>query len=182
MGERSGMDIARNVRQLHLEAILIFVTNYPQFSLEGYEVRAFRYLLKRDLEQKLPTCFQQALAEILHTDEVLRFSVSGETYMVPYKNIIYLESRRRIIYLHTQKPERVRDHFYATIEKMTKELEAFGFLRVQKSYLVNMAYINKLNYDWVLLDNGEELPVSQKHYAEIKARYLEWKSKQWRDF
>ena len=96
MGERSGMDIARNVRQLRSEAILIFVTNYPQFSLEGYEVRAFRYLLKRDLEQKLPTCFQQALAEILHTDEVLRFSVSGETYMVPYKNIIYLESRRRI--------------------------------------------------------------------------------------
>lgn len=182
MGERSGMDIARNVRQLHSEAILIFVTNYPQFSLEGYEVRAFRYLLKRDLEQKLPTCFQQALAEILHTDEVLRFSVSGETYMVPYKNIIYLESRRRIIYLHTQKPERVRDYFYATIEKMTKELEAFGFLRVQKSYLVNMAYIHKLNYDRVLLNNGEELPVSQKHYAEIKARYLEWKSKQWRDF
>ena len=65
---------------------------------------------------------------------------------------------------------------------MTKELEAFGFLRVQKSYLVNMAYINKLNYDRVLLNNGEELPVSQKHYAEFKARYLEWKSKQWRDF
>lgn len=44
MPERSGMDIARRVRELHLDAIIIFVTNYPQFSLEGYEVRAFRYI------------------------------------------------------------------------------------------------------------------------------------------
>ena len=47
MAERSGMDIARRVRALHLDTIIIFVTNYPQFSLEGYEVRAFRYLLKQ---------------------------------------------------------------------------------------------------------------------------------------
>lgn len=45
MDERSGMDIARRVRELHLDTVIIFVTNYPEFSMEGYEVRAFRYLL-----------------------------------------------------------------------------------------------------------------------------------------
>lgn len=54
MDERSGMDIARRVRELHLDTVIIFVTNYPEFSMEGYEVRAFRYLLKQELEQKLP--------------------------------------------------------------------------------------------------------------------------------
>ena len=61
MAERSGMDIARRVRALHLDTIIIFVTNYPQFSLEGYEVRAFRYLLKQEMEQKLPVYFRDAL-------------------------------------------------------------------------------------------------------------------------
>lgn len=51
MDERSGMDIARRVRELHLDTIIIFVTNYPEFSMEGYEVRAFRYLLKQELQQ-----------------------------------------------------------------------------------------------------------------------------------
>lgn len=51
MDERSGMDIARRVRELHLDTVIIFVTNYPEFSMEGYEVRAFRYLLKQELEQ-----------------------------------------------------------------------------------------------------------------------------------
>lgn len=62
MDERSGMDIARRVRELHLDTVIIFVTNYPEFSMEGYEVRAFRYLLKQELEQKLPNYFRDALA------------------------------------------------------------------------------------------------------------------------
>ena len=42
-----------------------------------------------------------------------------------------------------------------------------------------MAHIKKLNYDKVALSNGEELPVSQKRYAQIKIQYLGWKNKQW---
>ena len=41
MDGRSGMDIARRVRELHLDTVIIFVTNYPEFSMEGYEVRVF---------------------------------------------------------------------------------------------------------------------------------------------
>lgn len=55
MDERSGMDIARRVRELHLDTVIVFVTNYPEFSMEGYEVRAFRYLLKQELSKSWPT-------------------------------------------------------------------------------------------------------------------------------
>ena len=61
---------------------------------------------------------------------------------------------------------------------MANQLKTVGFLRIQKSYLVNMAHIRKLNYDKVLLDTGEILPVSQKNYAQIKSDYLNWRSKQ----
>ena len=84
MDERSGMDIARRVRELHLDTILIFVTNYPEFSIEGYEVRAFRYLLKQEMQQKLPLYFRDALAEIPHGKKELRFSVNAEPYRVAY--------------------------------------------------------------------------------------------------
>lgn len=65
MDERSGMDIARRVRELHLDTVIVFVTNYPEFSMEGYEVRAFRYLLKQELEQKhnLERIYAQGLIE-----------------------------------------------------------------------------------------------------------------------
>lgn len=179
MPERSGMDIARRVRELHLDTIIIFVTNYPQFSLEGYEVRAFRYLLKQEMEQKLPAYFRDALSEISHGEKGLRFSVNAESYYVPYSDIIYLGSDQRVIYLYTVKPLRSGDHFYGKMEDLARELAPEGFLRIQKSYLVNMAHIRKLNYDRVILSNGKELSVSRKGYSQIKIQYLAWKGKQW---
>lgn len=180
MPERSGMDIARRVRELHLDAIIIFVTNYPQFSLEGYEVRAFRYLLKQEMEQKLPAYFHDALAEISRGEKGLHFSVNAESYYVPYSDIIYMGSDQRVIYLYTVTPRQNGDHFYGKMEDLARELEPEGFLRIQKSYLVNMAHIKKLNYDRVILSNGKELSVSRKGYSQIKIQYLAWKNRQWR--
>lgn len=115
MDERSGMDIARRVRELHLDTIIIFVTNYPEFSMEGYEVRAFRYLLKQEMQQKLPLYFRDALAEIPHDKKELRFSVNAEPYRVAYKDILYLESQQRIVVLHTENPLQGGDRFYGNL-------------------------------------------------------------------
>lgn len=179
MDERSGMDIARRVRELHLDTVIIFVTNYPEFSMEGYEIRAFRYLLKQELEQKLPNYFRDALAELPRYDKVLRFSANAESFNIPYKDILYLESNQRVIYLYTVKPMQAPDRFYGKLEDLVAELEGDGFLRIQKSYLVNMAYIKKFNYDRVVLFDGKELSVSQKRYSQMKVQYLSWKSKNW---
>ena len=54
MGNYNGLEIARRVRKLRLDTVLIFVTHYMEYSPEGYEVKAFRYLLKSNIEEKLP--------------------------------------------------------------------------------------------------------------------------------
>ena len=159
--------------------VIIFVTNYPEFSMEGYEVRAFRYLLKQELEQKLPNYFRDALAELPRDDKVLHFSANAESFNIPYKDILYLESNQRVIYLYTVKPMQAPDRFYGKMEDLAAELEGDGFLRIQKSYLVNMAYIKKFNYDRVVLFDGKELSVSQKRYSQMKVQYLSWKNKNW---
>lgn len=174
-----GMELARRVRKLGNHAVLIFVTNYVQFSPEGYEVRAFRYVLKQELQQRLPGYFQEAMAEILREEKVLQYSLNGEVYQLAHTNILYLESYQRMIYAHTVKLEQAEYQFYGILEKLTEELEPDGFLRIQKSYLINMAHIKKLNFDRVLMSNGKVLPVSQKRYSELKKRYLSWKGSQW---
>lgn len=178
MGEYNGILLARRIRSLGLNTILIFVTQYVEFSIDGYEVRAFRYLLKEDLASKLPVYFKEAVAQLEKEKRALRFSVGGEDYIVKYENILYLESQLRKICLHTVQPERINEYFYATMDEMEKELFPAGFLRVQKSYLVNMQHIQKLKYDKVLLTDGTVLPVSQKKFSEIKLQYMNWKSRQ----
>ncbi len=45
----NGMDIARKLRSLRKDTVIIFVTNFIEYAPEGYEVQAFRYILKREI-------------------------------------------------------------------------------------------------------------------------------------
>lgn len=59
MGPLNGVDLARRLHELRPDMLLIFVTNYVEYSLQGYEVQAFRYLLKAEMPQKLKRYVQQ---------------------------------------------------------------------------------------------------------------------------
>ena len=62
MGDVNGIALARQIRTIRKDAVLIFVTNYGEYAAEGYEVSAFRFLPKLQLAEKLPDYFRQALA------------------------------------------------------------------------------------------------------------------------
>lgn len=119
MGAYSGLELARHIRSLNLDTILIFVTNYVQYSLEGYEVQAFRYLLKSELEEKLPGYYQKALEELQHSADEMTFNANGEQLRIKYQDILYMESRQRVMRLFTLTDTRSRGYFYASIYRKT---------------------------------------------------------------
>ena len=178
MGRSNGIDTARRLRRLQARALLIFVTNYVEYSPDGYEVNAFRFLLKSQMEAKLPSYYKDALQLLQRRDAVFTYSLNGETCRVKLRDVLYLESRGRLLCLHTQAPDRGETSFYGKMEEEERRLAESGFVRVHKSYLVNMAHIRRLNYAEVLLDDGTALPVSQRKYPTIRTIYLNWKCEQ----
>lgn len=59
MGETNGIELARKLRAENENIVIIFITNFIQYAPEGFEVQAFRYLLKADLLLNLiPTLIQ----------------------------------------------------------------------------------------------------------------------------
>lgn len=68
----------------------------------GYEVRAFRYILKPELSHSFPLVFREVLEELLHKqEERFCFQFDGETIALPLCDIRYFESDRRILLIHT---------------------------------------------------------------------------------
>lgn len=94
---------------------------------------------------------------------------------VPITKIIYLESQRWSVIIHTE------DENFKIVSKLGEEekrLTAHGFIRIHQSYLINMQYIKKFLSDKVFLKDQEEpLPVSRKYKDEAKKAHLDYQSK-----
>lgn len=174
----TGMDVARRLRSVRSDAIIFFVTNYIEYAPEGYEVQAFRYVLKNEVPNKLVDYLKQALAEHKKTRETIKIQVCGELIDIYLKDILYLESQQHKVIVHIQRNDRksIKQYvFYASLSQLEQQLEAQGFLRVHKSYLVNMEHIKKYQCTQLELVNGTTLSVSEKNYAQQKNKYLLWK-------
>lgn len=177
----TGLDIAGNIRKFRSDAVIIFVTNFIEYAPEGYEVQAFRYILKNEVPYKLEQCLLQAIEKLQAGQEKLQINIAGDMITLPLADILYIESQGHAAILRTVNPETaaVTEHkFYASLTSLEQRLAPRGFLRIQKSYLVNMRRIKQYRCTGVLLDNGTSLPVSEKSYAEQKKQYLLWKGRQ----
>ena len=95
-----GMSAAEEIRKMDSEVVIIFITNFIQYAPEGFEVQAFRYLLKADLSAKLDSYFDSAVQEVLRRKQLVTISINSEIIDVPVNDILYLESHRRIIVMH----------------------------------------------------------------------------------
>lgn len=178
LGAANGIEVARALRRTRPDTVLIFVTNYKEYAPEGYEVNAFRYLAKGELDGKLPAYFEDALAVCCARRETLELVCGGEPVSVPLPSLRYIESRGRDQHLYLQGGP--RDHLvtHTTLTQLESMLAEQGFLRLHKSYLVNMAYLDTLQSTGARLTDGTPLPVSTRSYRANKQRFLAWKGRQ----
>ena len=95
MGPLNGVDLAHRLHELRPDMLLIFVTNYVEYSLQGYEVQAFRYLLKAEMPQKLGRYVQQALTAYRKTRDTVHIFCDGEDVELQPQQILYAEMSAR---------------------------------------------------------------------------------------
>lgn len=155
------------------------MTNYVEYSLQGYEVQAFRYLLKAEMPQKLERYVQQALTAYRKTRDTVRIFCDGEDVELQPQQILYAEMSARKVCLHLQGAERDLLYTTATMADLADLLETTA-LCAHTKYLVNMEHIRDLQSTRLYLRDGTELPVSSHTASAVRKIYTQWRSaKKW---
>lgn len=96
------------------------------------------------------------------------FTRNGQMMLIPSREILYLESEHHEIRLHLGEAVfQVKE----TLAQCEERLRGRGFVRTDRSYLVNMYHMRSLEREHVLLDNGERLYVSRRRYPEVKLAF-----------
>lgn len=167
MSGMSGMEAARELRRHSCRTVIIFVTAYPDFVFQGYEVRAFHYILKPYKEEKIKEVLHMALEETGTLKE--RFYIVEQksgTLKIPLKDICYFKSdRKRIEAVMEDKTE----VFYGRLSDVETELPDY-FARCHNRYLVNLNFVTKLAGNTCIC-GGEELPVSRGYKQELSVAF-----------
>lgn len=178
LGDKSGIDLARGMLAQNSEAVLIFVTNFNEYAPEGYEVNAFRYLTKADLDQKLPGYFSDALKVCRKRQRKVEILCEGESVPVQVQALVYVESRGHEQCLHLTGWSRKELYTRLTMSQLEELLCPQGFLRIHKQYLVNMVYLQFLQTKGAALSTGELLSVGARSYRENKQKFVDWQAAQ----
>ena len=174
MGEVNGVDLARKMRRTRPDVMLIFVTNFLEFAPEGYEVNAFRYLAKAELEHRLPQYFSDALALCHAQQSEVDIVCLGEPVSIAVQSIIYVENIGHEQRLHLRGASKEPLLTRMTMAQLEKLLAPHGFLRIHRSFLVNMSCLQQLQSTGAELTTGGSLPVGARSYRENKRKFVNW--------
>lgn len=168
-----GIQTAMQIRQFQSDTYLVFVTAFVDYALEGYKVNAVRYIMKDTVEASIAECMDAILRKMQIAQVQFPF-IEGERKLYT-DNILYVESRRHKSIFYYMESDIMNYQIYDKLDTIERKLSGYGFLRIHKSYLVNMKHIKKISNYEVFLDTDEILPVPRMKYQSVKAAFVEYK-------
>jgi DNA-binding LytR/AlgR family response regulator len=168
-----GMEAAREIRRFDEETKIIFLTSSKEFAVESYAVGAHYYMLKPATTPKLFPILDRLFLEAQRGEESLQIKTSSGMTRIPLGNIEFLEVFNKKLRFHLVG---------GTIKEINGSLSDFAevllsrpeFLRVHRSYIVNMSSILSLTPKEIITYAKQTVPISRLLYSQVREAYMEY--------
>ncbi len=165
----NGMLAARELRKLKVRAAIVFFTENEDYVYQAFDVEALHYILKgKTTSGKFEEVFLRAKDryEQKNNVEVLLLQCAGEQRRIPIRDIHYFSILKRIVTVHYGYRGQDTFEFYSTLGKIEESLDAKGFVRTHKSFIVAAKEIKSVTSSAVTLRSGEVLPCGRSFYSQ----------------
>lgn len=170
----TGVNYASLMNKNYSDIQVIFVTSHNDIYSQHIffePVNLCGYLTKPVNPEFLETLIHKAEQKIKeNTSKILSVKSNGQVEAIPICKILYAESQGHHVIIY-KKDSAVS--IYDKLDDIQKRL-GNSFLRIHKSYCVNMDYIHKIDGRQVILSEGVVLPVSKPLMKETKELYLKY--------
>lgn len=178
--KHTGINYAAMINRNSHETQIIFVTGHNDYSQDIFlePLNLCGFLVKPVDTEKLSILLskvEKKLSEL--KTKVLTVKNNGNVETITISSIIYAESKGHQVFIH------MADDVSSVYEKLD-EIESRlgeGFLRIHKSFCVNMDHIRKLEGRKLSLTDGTELPVSKNLQKSTRENYLDYLRSQMRE-
>lgn len=175
----NGLSCAATLRETNAGLVVVFVSEYLEYSLKAFEVSAFRYLLKQDIDKTLPKCLGSIVFAKGSGEQRYTVSFNRKENYIPVSDIVLFRSnKRQVEIICNDNNAAPRCTVYKKIRDMESDPLLSGFLRTHNSYFVNMNYIVSIRNYTAVLKDGTTLPVSRSAFRHVQQKFILWKGRE----
>ena len=160
MPMKNGMEFARDIRRLNPSIPIVFISDYVEYGLLGYEVNATRFINKNgtDFTKKFNECMS-CVAKLIVGNAKQYYALRGGSAAVsiPINDIMYIEIYDHLLYIHsTDNTFRERK----TLAEISVSLPS-QFVQCSRSHIINVCRVNRISTKDVEMSDGTLLPITK---------------------
>ncbi len=173
MPDLSGMEF---VKSLTNPPKFIFTTAYREYAVEGFKVDAADYLIKpisysvflKSVEKAKERYFKapEKVVSVKTDDEFLFIKSEYKIVRVNFKHIKYIEGMRDYVRIHLDNEKPIMA--LLGMKKINEQLPSASFMRVHRSYIVNLNMVTTIERSRIIFDRDTYIPVSDQYKEEFQ--------------
>lgn len=167
----NGIEAAARTR-LTVSFQIVFVTVSREYAVDAFSLNAAHYLLKPLSQADVNASMERCLSRInTNFPKCLEIKTSLGKIPIPFNSIVYIEVFNKICVIHTEKST---FQTYTSLDTIYQKLDNNIFLRVQRSFIVNMRFIKTFGSDHIVLSDGKSISLSRNMRAKLKKQYQDF--------
>ena len=173
MPEMNGLEVANQLSEIAKNGQIIFLSQREDLVFECLKFHPFGFIRKSKLIDDFSLMMNQYFQTISNaeSDETkIEFIDKTKTVSFKIKEIVYIEGDRN--YQTVVLKDKTSQSIRVPLGSLEEKLQAHGFIRIHKGYLLNYLYIRSIEGEEIRLTTGVSLPMSKKRKDEIMKQYL----------
>lgn len=176
MAGMNGIETGKAIRKMDKDTKIVYLTAYRDYVSGTFGVHAFQYLLKPVNKKTIWNVLEEIFRYMKSAEKkiILDFHTVDGALCLPVESIYFFEYENRKIRIVTDK-----EQYYMAdkIGNVAKRMDEFGFSMPHQSFVVNMFHVKNVKNQQIFLDNGMEIPLSQKKQKIWKQELMEYLSR-----
>lgn len=168
MPDMGGLELGKRLHEEGGGPYLIFLTAYLEYAAESYIIEAYQYILKEDMEKRLPPILRQLIDRVKKEKKQFRMvGTPTSKVRVYYRDMLYIKKEKGSKYIcyiteHGIYKERI------SLNQLSQELVSDEFILIERGYIINVSHIASMKDGVVQMDNGARILVNRISFKKIK--------------
>ena len=175
LGKINGVEVGHIIREQMEDYVtkIIYISSKDIYDRQLFDVQPLHFLKKPIDSKKVFDDIQLAMKISEKENRNFEFKSFRNTIKVPYRDILYFESRGRKIFLMGTKNNYT---FYGNINSLEEVLPKF-FIHPNRSYFVNYEFVTCFKFEELIITDGSIIPISRNKRKEIRELQLIFESR-----